>query len=282
YAEWKIFYVGVTVTFVRTRQPQAQPSRVCGWGCSRGASCACRQGCLATLRDAVDRLQNARDDLVGIAFRVRAAIFQIAPVTVLDEVNRHPDGSAPIGETIAELVNGLGFVQTRQAQMITRAIHGDVPGDVGGERFHKVFKVFLATYFAEVLKREITVHAGAIPVTFDGFAVQFNVDCVFLTETHQQIASGPGVIGGFGGAFGEDLEFPLTFGDFRVDAFMIDTGRKTQVPVFFDDLAGQAAHVLVADTAVVGALGSTGVAVFREAERTPILIEKVFLLQTNP
>src|ERR1700681_2440388 len=57
----------------------------------------------------------------------------------------------------------------------------------------------------------------------------------------QQIASGPGVISGFGRAFGEDLEFPLTLGDFSVDAFMIDTGGKTEVQVLFDDLSGQAA-----------------------------------------
>src|SRR5579871_2832506 len=47
-------------------------------------------------RDAVDRLQDARDDLVRVAFGVRAAIFQIARVTVLDEVNRHSYGSATI------------------------------------------------------------------------------------------------------------------------------------------------------------------------------------------
>jgi hypothetical protein len=39
-------------------------------------------------RDAINRLQNTGDDLVGITLGVRAAIFQIASVTVLDEVNR--------------------------------------------------------------------------------------------------------------------------------------------------------------------------------------------------
>src|SRR5208337_3771386 len=112
----------------------------------------------------------------------------------------------------------------------------------------------------------------------DGFAVQYNIHFVFLTETHHQVASRPSVVSGFGRTFGEDLEFPLTFRDFRVDAFMIDTGGKAKVQVFFDDLPGQAAHVSVANTAVVGALGSSRVAVFRESERTPIFIEEVFLL----
>src|SRR3981189_1667216 len=184
------------------------------------------------LRDAIDRLQNARNDLVGITFGVRAAIFQIALVTVLDEVNRHPDRSATIGATIAELVNGLRFVQTCQTQMVIRAIHSDVLGDVVGERLHERFKIFLATYFADVFSREVAVHARSIPVTLDGFAVQYNVHLVFLTQTHHQIASGPGVISGFGRAFGEDLEFPLAFSDFRVDAFMIDTSSKTEVQGF--------------------------------------------------
>src|SRR5579862_2452792 len=48
-------------------------------------------------RDAVDRLQNARDDLVGIAFGIRAAIFEIALVTLLDEMNRQADRGAAIG-----------------------------------------------------------------------------------------------------------------------------------------------------------------------------------------
>src|ERR1017187_2901594 len=125
--------------------------------------------------------------------------------------------------------------------MVIRAIHRDVPGDVVGERLHEVFKVFPATYIAEVLSREVAVHAGAVPVTLDGFAVQFDIDCVFLTETHHEIASDPGVVGGFGGAFGEDLEFPLAFSDFSVDAFMIDASGKTEGPVFVDDSAAQAA-----------------------------------------
>src|SRR5208283_253736 len=230
----------------------------------------------------IDRLKNARDDLVGIGFRVRAAIFQIAFVTVLDEVNRHPDRSAPIGETIAELVNRLRLVQTGQTQMVIRAVNGNVLGDVLFERLHEGFKVFLATHIAKVLEREVAVHARSIPVTLDGLAMQFNIYLVFLTKTHHQVAGGPGVVGGFARAFGEDLEFPLTFRDFGVDAFMVDAGRKTKLQVFLDDSTRLAAHVFVANTAVVWDLRSGGIAVFREAQRTSIFKEEVLLLKTNP
>jgi hypothetical protein len=126
------------------------------------------------------------------------------------------------------------------------------------------------------------VHAGSVPVALDGLAVQFHIHFVFLAETHHQIAGGPEVVGRFGGAFGEDLEFPLALGDFGVDAFVIDAGGETEFPVFFDDLAGDAAHVFVTDAAVVRTLGSAGIAVLREAERTSVLIEEVFLLKTDP
>ena len=97
-----------------------------------------------------------RDDLVGIAFGVRAAILQIALVTVLDEVDGHPDGSATIGETVAELVDGLRFVQARQAQMVIRAVHGNVLGDVVGNAFMRDSKYSLPPtsrrYFVEKLQ----------------------------------------------------------------------------------------------------------------------------------
>src|SRR5260370_8641845 len=232
-------------------------------------------------RDAIDRLQNARDDLVGITFGVRAAIFQIALVPVLDKVNRHPDRSTTIRETIAELMNGLRFVVASQTQMVIRTIHTDVGRDVVGERLHDGLKVFLATDFAEGVIRGGAAPAGTIPVAFDGFAIQHNIHFVFLTETHHQIASGPGVIGGFGRALGKDLEFPLAFSDFSVDALMVDASGETELQVLFDDLTGHAAHVFVANAAVVWAL-RTRVTFLREAQRTPVFIEEVLLLKTNP
>jgi len=42
-------------------------------------------------RNRLDRLQNPRDDLVRIGFRVRTAIFQIALIAIADEVDRQAD-----------------------------------------------------------------------------------------------------------------------------------------------------------------------------------------------
>ena len=83
-------------------------------------------------------------------------------------------------------------------------------------------------------------------------------------------------------AFAEDLELPLTLGHFSVDAFVVNSGVKTEIEVFLNDGAGDAAHVFVADATIVWALRSDGMAVFGEAERTAVLIEKVFLLKSEP
>jgi len=144
------------------------------------------------LRDAIDRLQNARNDLVGITFGVRAAVFQIALVTVLDEVNRHPElRRHEFGETIAELVNGLRFrADLSSGRWLSGPYTAMCSATLSENALHERFKIFLATYFADVFSREVAVHARSIPVTLDGFAVQYNVHLVFLTQTHHQIASG--------------------------------------------------------------------------------------------
>ncbi len=109
-------------------------------------------------------------------------------------------------------------------------------GDVLVERLHERFEVFLAAHFANVLGREVGVHAGSVPVALDRLAVQLHIDFVLLAEAHHQVARGPHVVGGLGGALGEDLELPLAFRDFGVDAFVIDAGGETELQVFFDDL----------------------------------------------
>ena len=127
-------------------------------------STSSRFGAGLRLRHRGDRLQNAAGDLVGIALRVRTAIFEVALVAVVDEAVRHADGSAAIGHAVVEFVDRLGLVQAGQAQMVVRAVDGDVLVLVLVERGHERFEVFLAADFAHVFGREVAVHAGAVPV----------------------------------------------------------------------------------------------------------------------
>src|SRR5260370_3619653 len=126
------------------------------------------------------------------------------------------------------------------------------------------------------------MHAGAVPVTLDWLAMQLDVHLILLAKSHHQIASSPQIIGGFGSCVSEDLEFPLALGNFGVDAFMIDTCRQAKFQVLLNDLTGHAAHVFVANTAVVGKLGNGWEAVLRKAERPAVFVEEILLFKTNP
>ena len=137
---------------------------------------------------------------------------------------RHADRSTAVGETVGEFIDRLGLVKAGEAEMVVRAIDGDVLFAMFAEGSHECFEVSLAAFFAEVVGGEIRVHAGAIPVAFDWLAVVFDVDAVLFAEAVEDVAGGPDFVGSALGAFAEDLEFPLAFGDLGVDAFVVDAG----------------------------------------------------------
>src|SRR5260370_15223754 len=111
-----------------------------------------------------DRLHDLGNDLVGVALRVRAAIFQIALVTVVGEAVRYADRGAAVSNTIRELVDRSGLVLAGQPQMVIRAIDRDVIFAGSFERLHQLLEIFLAADFAHVGGGEVGGPAGAVPV----------------------------------------------------------------------------------------------------------------------
>src|SRR5262249_3916830 len=82
------------------------------------------RGRLGAGRNFRDGLQDLGRDLVGVALRVRAAVFQIALVSVVDEGVRNADRRAAVGHAIAELVPGRGLVLAGQALVVVRPVDG--------------------------------------------------------------------------------------------------------------------------------------------------------------
>src|ERR1700716_1009019 len=210
------------------------------------------RGRLGSGRHGRDRLQDLRSDLVGVALRVRTAIFQIPLVAAIGEAMGHADRGTAVRDTIAELGDRSGLVLAGQPQMVIRAIDRDVIGAVCLERFHQLLEIFLAAHFAHKFGGEVGVHAGAVPVgVTERFAMEFDIDPVLLGQPQHQIAGHPHFVGSAFGALAENLEFPLALRDFRVDALVVDAGGEAEIEMLFHHLARDVADIRVADAVVI-------------------------------
>jgi hypothetical protein len=140
--------------------------------------------------------------------------------------------------SVAEHVYGLSFMQPGETHVIVRTINSDVISLGLFKGGHQFLEVVLAAHFAQVGGGEIGVHAGAIPVgVSERFAMILYVDAIFFRQALQDVAGDPHFVSGFLGAFTEDLELPLAFGNFGVDALMIDARIETDVEVLLDNPA---------------------------------------------
>ncbi len=197
---------------------------------------------------------------------------------------RHADGGAAIGDAVVKLVDGLRFVQAGESQVILRTVHGDVFILIFVERGHECFEVFFAADFAHVGRREVGVHAGAIPIHIftERLAMPHDIHFVIFAQAHEDVTGHPHLVGSGLGAFAKDLEFPLAFRHFGVDAFVVDAGVEAEVQVCIYNLAGDGADVFVADTGVILALRRWESATLRKAEWRSVFVEEIFLLVAKP
>src|SRR5882672_4708982 len=96
------------------------------------------RGPLGAGRNLGDRFEDLRSDLVGVALRVRAAVFQIALVAVVDEGMWNADRSAAIGNAVGEGIDRRRLVLAGQAHVVIRTVDRDVVGAVALEGFHQL------------------------------------------------------------------------------------------------------------------------------------------------
>ena len=91
----------------------------------------------------------AEATMYGVGVRSGASIFQPALPAVFDGEDRNPDGCSPVGYAVAELVDGLRFVQTGQALIVIGTVHIDVFLDPRLERLADLFEYRLIAARAE-------------------------------------------------------------------------------------------------------------------------------------
>ena len=72
--------------------------------------------------------------------------------------------------------------------------------------------------------------------------MKFDIHSVFFTNTGEEVAGDPDLVGCGLSSFSENLVFPLTLRHFGVDAFVVDPGGDTDVEVLFHDGAGKVTH----------------------------------------
>ena len=175
-------------------------------------------------------------------------------------------------------------MQAGQAQVIVRSVNGDVLVLVFIKGRHELLEVLFAADFTHVLRREVRMHARAVPVHIlaERFAVEVDVHTVFFAKAQQEVAGHPDLVSGGLGTFAEDLEFPLALRHFRVDAFVVDAGVQAEVEMGVYDLTGDTTDIPVADAGIVFALRGREAAALREAQWSAVFVEKIFLLEPKP
>src|SRR5688572_18658936 len=109
-----------------------------------------------------------------------------------------------------------------KAHMIVRSIYGDMGSAILLKCRHDLFEVILAADFTHIGGGEVGMHARTIPISIaERLAMIFDIDAVFFSQALQEIACNPDLIGSLLGTFSENLEFPLAFCHFSIDAFMV-------------------------------------------------------------
>ena len=91
--------------------------------------------------------------------------------------------------------------------VVIGAVNADVTLDVLAEFLTDFLEELLAPFVAHGAVGKVGVHAGTVPVPFNGLGMKVDGDVVALCGTLEEVAGEPDLVAGVFGAPGKDLVF---------------------------------------------------------------------------
>ncbi len=140
-----------------------------------------------------DRLHHDAGDLIGAGVAGRSTVLKVAHALLADG-SRDPDAGAPIGHPIRELIHRGRLVGARHAQGVVGAVHLDVLPMSLLELLDGGLDVLDAARFPHLIRRDVGVQAGAVPVALDRFRVEGDLGAKLLGDAMQQEPCQPEMI----------------------------------------------------------------------------------------
>ena len=172
------------------------------------------------------------------------------------------------------------LVTARETHIIVLTVHSNVLLVALAEALNGSLDGLHTTLFAHRQRREVGVAASAVPLTRHSLRVHRHIHTPFLSDTVEQVAGHREVVTHLNALARTDLELPLRWHHFSVDARVVDTGVKACTVVSLDNITTH--DTARADTTVVRTLRS-GETALGPAIRTAISAHKrVLLLNTKP
>jgi hypothetical protein len=106
-------------------------------------------------------------------------------------MSRDTDGSTTVSDTRAEGCDVAGFMTTSETQIVVLSVDSDVLVVPLAQLLNGVFNVFHASRFPHRLCAVVSVAASAVPVAFERFRVEGNLDTPLLGNANEEIAGHP-------------------------------------------------------------------------------------------
>ena len=151
----------------------------------------------------------------------RATIFKIT-VSLISNVPRDTNGCATVGNTRTKITNVAGLVTTSQPQLVILSVDSDVLLVPLGQLLNGSFNVLDSSRLTHLLGGVVGVATSTVPITSQRLGVEGDLDTPLFSYTDEKVTSHPKVVTHGDTLARTNLELPLGWHDFSVDAADVD------------------------------------------------------------